>query len=281
MKRDDRPTAPKAKLLVVSDFHLPISGPLGFELTVPPGIDAVVVAGDVTAPVAEAMRWLHENIASQGAPVVYVAGNHEHYGKNYDDSIEGGRRAQSAYPDVRFLENGEFVLGTLRFLGCTLWTDFDLYERPEQARAAALVGMNDYRAIFARDPRSGDLARFTPERTQALHRESRAWLDGKLAEGFDGRTVVVTHHCPHPMSIHPMFGGNPLNPAFTSDLSDLIGRRRPELWVHGHTHAGFDYTVPGTSTRVVCNPRGYVVPRTHGQPETENPAFNPGLVIEV
>jgi hypothetical protein len=28
------------------------------------------------------------------------------------------------------------------------------------------------------------------------------------------------------------------------------------LWTHGHTHEDFDYHIG--STRVVCNPRGYV-----------------------
>jgi len=28
------------------------------------------------------------------------------------------------------------------------------------------------------------------------------------------------------------------------------------LWTHGHTHEDFDYMVG--STRIVCNPRGYI-----------------------
>ena len=46
------------------------------------------------------------------------------------------------------------------------------------------------------------------------------------------------------------------------------------LWVHGHTHDSFDYTINGT--RVVCNPRGYVIDGVN-----ENARFDPDLVIAI
>jgi len=110
-----------------------------------------------------------------------------------------------------------------------------------------------------------------------------AFLARALAEPFDGPTVVVTHHGPHPGSIHPRFNGNVANPAFVSDLSSLMGRAA--LWIHGHTHASFDYEVAGT--RVLANPRGYAGPhpvsgRVHGTPDSpENPAFDPALTVEL
>ena len=61
-----------------------------------------------------------------------------------------------------------------------------------------------------------------------------------------------------------------MNGAFVSDLSEVIERREPDLWVHGHVHDSFDYQVG--RTRVVSNPKGY---------EHENPSFVPGLVVEV
>jgi Icc-related predicted phosphoesterase len=89
---------------------------------------------------------------------------------------------------------------------------------------------------------------------------------------FDGKTVVVTHHAPHPISIAPRYARDALNPAFASDLTDVISQHQPDLWVHGHTHSSFDYVVPGTKTRVVCNPMGY---------DDENPSFDVGLVVEL
>ena len=37
-----------------------------------------------------------------------------------------------------------------------------------------------------------------------------------------GPTVVVTHHAPHPLSIHARFAGNPVNAGFVSDLAPLL-----------------------------------------------------------
>lgn len=113
---------------------------------------------------------------------------------------------------------------------------------------------------------------FTPEQALALHRESRAWLEERLSEPFDGKTVVVTHHAPHPGSISPKYLGDALTPAFVSDLTDLIGRHQPDMWIHGHVHHSCDYVVPETKTRIVCNPRGYGY---------ENPSFRMRLVVEV
>jgi len=36
----------------------------------------------------------------------------------------------------------------------------------------------------------------------------------------------------------------------------ILDRPGIKLWTHGHTHEDFDYMLG--STRVVCNPRGYI-----------------------
>jgi hypothetical protein len=48
-----------------------------------------------------------------------------------------------------------------------------------------------------------------------------------------------------------------MNGAYSSDLDQFIlDRPQIKLWTHGHTHEPFDYMIG--STRVVCNPRGYI-----------------------
>jgi hypothetical protein len=98
-----------------------------------------------------------------------------------------------------------------------------------------------------------------------------------LAIPFDGPTVVVTHHAPHPDSVARRFENDPLTPAFVSDLSEVIDRWQPALWFHGHTHDNFDYRVG--ATRIVCNPKGYG-PMPPGR-RIENVAFDVGRVVEV
>jgi len=85
----------------------------------------------------------------------------------------------------------------------------------------------------------------------------------------------VTHHAPHRRSIHARFGTDALNAAFASDLSELIARFRPALWVQGHTHCSCDYRVG--DTRVLCNPKGYGPDSRYMQ--RENPELDEQLVI--
>jgi hypothetical protein len=101
---------------------------------------------------------------------------------------------------------------------------------------------------------------------------------------------------------------SPINAAFVSDLSRLMGKA--DVWMHGHMHDSFDYEVfqAGKPTRVVVNPRGYVRKKgkvrqlerrvseqgtkgqddqdltqtMHSMPQVfENPFFNSSLVIEI
>src|SRR5690606_35705247 len=120
-----------------------------------------------------------------------------------------------------------------------------------------------------------------PEDALREHEQSRTWLSTELAKPYYGRTVVITHHGPHPLSVHPRYSGDATNAAFVSDLSELL--KWPQLWLHGHVHDSFDYRVHGY--RVVANPRGY--PCNAGSCERfrylefENQNFNPALVIKV
>lgn len=258
------------KFQVWSDLHVPVNHGAP-PIVVPEDVDFVLVAGDIAAPVGKSMVFLEAEVAKQGRPVIFVAGNHEHYGEDYERSMTSGLEARPHCPGVHWLENEAVVLDGVRFLGCALWTDYDLFRSRELAVEAARGSMNDHYVIKSK----GQLARhwkWSPEQALQTHRASRRWLEAALAEPFDGMTVIVTHHGPHPLSVAPQFAKDPVTPAFVSDLSAVIEKWQPDLWVHGHTHHSFDYIVPGTRTRVVCNPRGY---------GSENPRFGIGLTVEV
>ncbi len=131
-------------------------------------------------------------------------------------------------------------------------------------------GMYDHRLI-----RAGGEA-FTPRHALARHQADLAFIEAELAKPFAGPTVVVTHHVPHPGSVAGRFANDALTPAFVSDLSEVIDRYAPALWIHGHTHDSFDYRVGGT--RIVCKPKGYG-PMRPGR-RIENVAFDVGMVVE-
>jgi predicted phosphodiesterase len=253
------------KLHVLSDLHLSLAG---MEL---PATDAdvVILAGDIARP-DHAGAWARRI----DRPVVYVAGNHEFYGSDLPRALHDLRR-ECTGSGVQVLEQDAWVFGGVRFLGTTLWSDFRLLatgdERPS-AMAGAVRLIRDFQRIAVDD--GGARRLFTPHDSQALFDASAAWLDAQLQQPFDGPTVVITHHAPSRRSIHPRFEGSPLNGCFVSDLEHLMGGERVRLWIHGHTHDSFDYTVHGT--RVLCNPRGYVLKGVG-----ENAAFDPALVVAV
>ena len=249
------------KLHVLSDLHLSQG-----ELPVPESdADLVVLAGDIARP-ARAIAW-----ASRLAkPVLYVAGNHEFYGASIEATSDELKRL-CAGTHVRVLDCDELVVDGVRFLGATLWTDFMVVGEGE-ARAAALAEAQRFMRDFSVVRTGGEP--FTPQASATLFAHHAAWLEARLAEPHDGPTVVITHHAPSPKSVHPRFAGSPLNACFVSDAERLIDGRRAQLWIHGHTHDSFDYTVNGT--RVLCNPRGYAKDGVN-----ENAAFDARLTVEV
>lgn len=261
------------KLWVVSDLHLEMDGAphKGIRPDVPDA-DVAVVAGDMlTRGPENALEWLAHNVADR-MPVVFVAGNHEFYGCRYGFD-EGLRRARGMrLPGVHFLDDDVLVLDGVRFLGATLWTDFELDGSSPRDVAWAMMNvgglLNDFAgAIRDFNERSGH---FSTARAKTLHERSRTFLSEALAQPFDGPTVVVTHHAPHRGSLHERFRDSTLNPGFVSDLEGLILRGAPNLWVHGHVHDTHDYVVG--RTRVLCNPRGY---------GGENVNFRSDLVVDV
>lgn len=252
------------KLNILSDLHLSC-GALEIPQT---DADVVILAGDIARP-PEAIAWA----SGFDRPVLYVAGNHEFYGGSLAGTVDELRRL-CAGTRIQLLDSDETIIGGVRFLGTTLWTDFLLFAQDEQRAQAmqqAQEFMRDFKKIQFGD-RPGQL--FTPDDCAALCQAQARWLAHRLAQPHDGPTVVITHHAPARQSIHPRFAGSLLNACFVSDLERLAGAGHPQLWVHGHTHDSFDYDLKGT--RVVCNPRGYASAGLN-----ENPLFDSSFLVEI
>jgi hypothetical protein len=127
--------------------------------------------------------------------------------------------------------------------------------------------MNDYRRIRV----SPAFSKLRPRDILQIHEQSRQWLQAALAEPFDGRTVVITHHAPLARSLPEHRRTDPLSVAYASDLTALIKGGEIDLWIHGHTHHCVDYMLG--RTRILSNQRGYV--------DEQAPGFRPDLVIEI
>lgn len=249
------------KIGILSDLHLPSSGARPWPAQAG---DVVVLAGDISVGTS-GVAWARRVFT---CPVIYVPGNHEYYGQNMD-ALDGELQAYCRGSNIHVLNNATTVIGGVRFIGCTLWTDFALYGMIGESAHLAANGLNDYRVI---GKQGGALM---PADTRTLHLISRAYLERTLSEFFEEPTVVVTHHAPSGRSVASRFKGDPLNPAFASDLETLVAASGAALWIHGHVHDSFDYVIG--QTRVVCNPAGY--PGEYQ--ERESPPFRWDYTVEI
>lgn len=252
------------RIALLSDIHLSVN-----VLPFPDvNADVVVLAGDISRPV-QAIEWAR----SCPAPVVYVAGNHEFYGSDLISTYENLNRLSQG-TQIHVLERSAYVHNGVRFLGCTLWSDYRLFECAEDRALGidlATKSIRDFTHIKV-SPDFPDL--FTPAISQLVFLQTVAWLDDCFARDNTTPTVVVSHFAPTRLSISPLFTHSAINSSFVSDLEDRIKIWQPALWLHGHTHGSFDYRVG--NTRVICNARGYAKNGLN-----ENPDFADAYVIDL
>lgn len=258
------------KLWVWSDVHHELQ-----EVDYPsrqnaPQCDLIIIAGDLNAA-PDLHLTVQFLIRRYEKPIIYVPGNHEFYQNKWliDDrerSLESDRQTMKTIEALslewpqRFycLDQDEVIIDNIRFVGASLWVDFqmNLAEKSDLAyrMLEARHMLNDFRAIYMRNRK-----RFTPENMLELHRFDATYIREKLAEPFDGRTVVLTHHMPHPdctPSVYAGLGTTYLFACGAEAFGDILfSERAPDLWICGHTHHAFDIQIGGS--RIVCNPYGY------------------------
>jgi len=260
------------KIQLASDLHLEFIAkrfPDERLICPAPGADVLVLAGDIHVG-TNAPKLFRD----WPVPVVYLAGNHEFYGHEWQETRIALRR-ECVEQGIHFLDNDIFEYQGIRLVGSTLWTDFKLRGQPQgHQMLEAEQRMNDYYRIRSK---SGLLR---AEDTLGDHQRSVRWLREVLNDSDLDRTVVVTHHAPHALSINPKYVGDPVNAAFASDLTDLLFQTR--LWLHGHTHDSCRYQVG--RCQVVSNPAGYSLIRSQSfelaDINLENSAFDPCMLID-
>ena len=262
-----------SKIVYFSDIHIEIreqEGRIGWTNIHPLGLgpdlsafiagtDLVVLAGDIgrmqSRRDVSTLRYAEQVADYVGSPVVVVPGNHEYYRGSFDDVRDSLLAAPST--QVTVLDRGEARYpcagGVLRILGATLWTDYAVLGDPERDMQLAHLGLEDHRLIRRRDGTP-----FLPQDALEQHRLSRTWLAQRLAEQYDGPTLIVTHHLPHSAARSPLHGTTSLSPAFYSDCDDLIAaaaQSKVVAWIFGHHHWSHDIELGGV--RLVSAQMGY------------------------
>lgn len=265
---------------LLSDLHLETNP--GFMPMPAPTADVLVLAGDIgsyqtgsaLAASGDGDFGLARFSPKHGwpTPVLFVPGNHEYDGLDFDQT-HARLRDTCDRLGIIWLEREVLVLGGVRFVGTTLWTDFDAlgplagqalpekipahfshpnspYTRQLKAREKAFRAANHYlRKTLT--TRHGQAWLAEGLREQALLCQD--WLSAALHTPFDGPTVVVTHFAPSLHSADPRYGRVPGTAGFCNALDHLLPHA--QLWLHGHLHCPSDYMQNGC--RVVANPLGY------------------------
>ncbi len=248
------------KIRYVSDLHLeqflgrsPVELAEQFIPTHPYDVESVLVlAGDISSHF-EVLRAFMKVVVPKFKHVVYVPGNHEYYGYDYDDWNKVAAELESQLDGKATLAAGnvrKIELDGVRFIACTLWADGG-----KSAMEQIMVhnGLWDFKRILK--VRHGKQVRFSVNDMMDIHKEQRAQLESMLAESFEGKTVVVTHHLPSYGLCHPRFGTS-INGGFASECSDLFyGTEAPHMWFFGHTHDTISRKIG--ETLVMANPKGY------------------------
>lgn len=222
----------------MSDLHLEF-GPLKDG---PNSADVLILAGDIS--VSTNIDWINQQ-SDRFEHVIYINGNHEFYGGHLTNTIE--ETAEKLNDNVHYLNNESIVIDGVSFHGTTLWTDINKGDPNIMYRVNGML--NDFNYIFF-DDETG-LKKFNFNKWIDLNNEATDFLQSVVKEG----DVVVSHHAPSLLSAHPRYKNDPLNFLYMSDMSKFMDETKPAYWIHGHTHASFDYGI--YDTRVLCNPRGY------------------------
>ena len=266
------------KLQLFSDLHLEVHP--HFQPRAAPDADLLVLAGDIGSYqdgslLADSDFGLARFSPKRGwpVPVLFVPGNHEY--DNLDFDLTHARLRETCQRlGITWLERESLVLQGVRFIGTTLWTDFDALTQPGdsavqvlKARAKAFRAADFYLQKTGAT-RSGQPFMAPAWREQGL--ACRQWLRETLARPFAGSTVVVTHFAPSLSSADPRYGITPGTAGFCNALDDLLPLA--QLWVHGHLHCQHDYVQAGC--RVLANTLGYAA-------KGEQAGFRPECVLEV
>ncbi len=265
------------KLQLLSDLHLERQPHFQPQVAA----DTLVLAGDVGSYQAGSLLgpwhaeadWGLGRFAQGWQRVLYVPGNHEYDGLPWPDARDRLRERAEAL-GLTWLDREVKVIDGVRFVGCTLWADFDLLVDPAAPMAAQLKARDKaYRAANFYLRKYSALEGGAPmlaERLRELALDDQAWLRAALAAPFAGTTVVVTHFAPSLRSADPRYGATPGTAGFCSALDDLLPQA--DWWLHGHLHCPHDYRVG--RCRVVANPLGYA----H---KGEQAGFRPACVVSV
>ena len=239
------------RLQIVSDLHCDFHGDHGkkWATDFPVLADTVVVAGDLDD--WNAINVPLEILCKKFKNVVYVAGNHEHWGISFKRLDRLRKELLEEIPGLNWLHDSMVEIDGRRFLGGTMWfrkDPMDFLYRDQ---------IKDWHKIE-------DFA----DNVYEQNRITVKYLRDNIQEG----DIVVTHHAPSEQSITDKYKWWNGNRFYVCHMEGTMSVKKPALFIHGHLHNSVDYMYE--KTRVVCNPYGY-------KGYIPNASFDENKVVEI
>lgn len=219
-------------------------------LAFPEEVDVIVLAGDIAERMHASFYTFELADQYPNAHIVWVAGNHEHYNSNIDEQIRRYREVCSDHERIHFLENDSIEIAGIKFVGCTLWTDFSILGETKLAMEIAERGINDFALI---ETRNGD--QFAPRDAINRFNESCGYLKQQLSNSNPERTVIITHFSPGFETRNQLFPADAITAYFQANVGHLIDKHQPAAWIYGHNH--YSNQLQRGRTRIVSNQLGY------------------------
>jgi hypothetical protein len=276
------------RIQLLSDLHLERAP--DWQPKPLPDIDVLVLAGDIGS--YQTGSWLtgddfglgRFSPRPPGAPwkrVLYLPGNHEFDSHDYEATY-ARLRALCDELGIEWLDRETIAFDEVRFVGATLWADFDALAMTEKSLTLQLRQRDKaFRAANYYLRKYTTLKNGLPvlaDGWREMSLSDQSWLRAALETPFAGTTIAVTHFAPSLRSADPRYGLVPGTAGFCNGMDDFLPLA--DLWLHGHLHCFNDYVVRGQlagrdwACRVVANPLGYI-----GKGEQAD--FREDLVIEI
>ena len=238
------------KIGYFSDLHLEASNVvLDFS-----AYDCLIFAGDISADFFLLEQFLSYKVP-HNIPVIFVPGNHEFEGKEFNFSIKSMEDIFSQYENMHFLYNKSIVIDNIQFLGTTLWTNFESMglQYKEDVKKIVKTNVADFRYILKIEDKK--YVSWNPEDMEKEFQKSYDFLSFHLKNTPENveHKIVVTHFAPHRKSVPAKYAHDLISSYSSNDLDNVMGFS--DYWIHGHIHNSSNYEVYGT--KVLCNPRGY------------------------
>lgn len=243
-----------------SDLHLYHGGYDYLKNISNEGSDVLVLAGDIVevcdlkgyGKYAIDVRDYLLTLNSRYKKIIFVAGNHEHWGNSFYHTTQNLRSRFSEFGLTNFvvLDKETVEVDDAIFFGATLWSTL---RNGNPVAVASLLGFSDYREIHTISDYYEKLP-LQPEHTMAECARTIKALDKFIALETDKKKIMVTHHAPCSVSLDPSYVGG-WSEAYYEELGNKLYDSDIKIAIHGHIHQAVNYMIG--ECHVMSNPRGY------------------------